>query len=237
MTGCAREVRWIVRTKGFDPRTKLALGAMGIAAILITQKILPLAVELCLLFGGLFALKMVKPWIRALKLILPLIGLVFVIAIISFNVDTALMLSLRLLNLLTLSFVFFQSIGPEELGDSFRKMGVPYEFSFILTTSLRYVPLIGGRIRSIVDAQRSRGIDLRPRLRNVPNFMALLMPLLVQAFILAEQLAMAMESRGFARTGRSFRRDYRISFGEYAVMAIALGLLVVFIVWDGGWSR
>jgi len=221
-----------VPVRSFDPRTKLALGAMGIAAILTTQKTVPLGVELGLLCGGLLALNMVKPWIRAFKLILPLVVLVFIIAAISFTVDTAFMLSLRLLNLLTLSFVFFQTIGPEELGDSFRKMGLPYEFSFILTTSLRYVPLIGGMIRRIIDAQRSRGIDMRPRLRNVPNFIALLMPLLIQAFVLAEQLAMAMESRGFARTGRTFRKEYNISFGEYLIMSVALGLLVAFILWE-----
>jgi energy-coupling factor transport system permease protein len=147
------------------------------------------------------------------------------------------MLSLRLLNLLTVSFIFFQSIRPEELGDSFRKMGIPYEFCFILSTSLRYVPLIGGKIRSIMDAQRSRGIDLRPRLRNIPHFVALLMPLLVQSFVLAEQLAMAMESRGFARRGRSFRREYRVSFGEYAMMGVALALLVVFMIWERGWIQ
>ena len=70
---------------------------------------------------------------------------------------------------------------------------------------------MGTRIRRIMDAQRSRGIDLRPRLRNIPNFVALLMPLLVQSFVLAEQLAMAMESRGFSRKGRTLRRNYRIT--------------------------
>ena len=221
------------RTK-LDPRTQLVLGAMGIAAILMTGKILPLAAALGLLCAGLLLFKMAGPWIRSLKMLLPLVGLVFVISIISFDVDTALMLSLRLLNLLTLSFLFFHGMDPEELGRSMRQMGVPYEFCFILTTSLRYVPFMGTRIRRIVDAQCSRGIDLRPRLRNVPHFVALLMPLLVQSFVLAEQLAMAMESRGFAREGRTLRRAYRITLGEYLGMGVALGLLVVYGLWGGG---
>ncbi|MFZ0449321.1 MAG: energy-coupling factor transporter transmembrane component T [Desulfatiglandaceae bacterium] len=220
--------------KRFDPRTKLALGIMGIAAVLLTRNTFPLAVEMVLLLGGLLTLKMLRPLVRVLKLILPLVGLVFVIALISFAWETALVLALRLFNLFTLSFVFFQALDPEELGDGLRKMGLPYEFSFILTTSMRYVPLIGMRIRLIADAQRSRGIDLRPRLRNVPRFMALLMPLLVQAFILAEQLAMAMESRGFARKGRSFRRGYRIPLHEYGLMFLALCLLATFVIWERG---
>jgi energy-coupling factor transport system permease protein len=167
-------------------------------------------------------------------MLLPLVGLVFVISIISFDADAALMLSLRLLNLLTLSFLFFHGMDPEDLGQSLRQTGVPYEFCFILTTSLRYVPFMGTRIRRIVDAQRSRGIDLRPRLRNAPHFAALFMPLLVQSFVLSEQLAMAMESRGFARKGRTLRRVYRISLREYWAMGLALGLLVVYGVWGKG---
>ena len=225
----------MVFDRRLDPRTRVVLGVMGIALILITSNIVPLIVEWALLFGALLALRIVRPWIRTLKLILPLVGLVCIIALISFTAKTAIILSMRLLNLLTVSFVFFQSIKPEELGNSIRKMGVPYEFSFILTTSLRYVPLISGKLRSIMDAQRSRGIDLRPRLRNIPRLTALLMPLLVQAFVLAEQLAMAMESRGFARAERSFRRAYHISYGEYAIMAVALVLLVIFWTWERGW--
>ncbi|HDZ89694.1 MAG: energy-coupling factor transporter transmembrane protein EcfT [Deltaproteobacteria bacterium] len=218
----------------FDPRTKLALGVMGIATILITGDTWPLVVELCLIFTGLFLVKGAKP-MRALKLILPLVGLVFVIGIISFPPETAVKLALRLFNLLAVSALFFQAMDPAELGDGFRKIGFPYEFSFILTTSLRYVPLIGRRIRLIMDAQRARGIDLRPRIRNIPRFLALLMPLLVQAFVLAEQLAMAMESRGFARKGRTFRRQYRITPKEYIIMALALGILVIFFAWQKGW--
>jgi len=217
-----------------DPRTKLALGSMGIIAILMTGQTVVLAGALGLLCVGLFLFKLAGQWIRALKMLLPLVGLVFVISIISFDVETALMLSLRLLDLLTLSFLFFHGMDPEDLGQSMRQMGVPYEFCFILTTSLRYVPFMGTSIRRIVDAQRSRGIDLRPRFRNVPHFVALLMPLLVQSFVLAEELAMAMESRGFARTERTLRKAYRISLMEYGEMGVALGLLVVYGVWGRG---
>ena len=223
-----------MRAKGFDPRTRLALGTLGIAAVLITRESIPLAVELCLILAGLVFLRAGR-LAGVLKLTLPLVALVFIIGIISFPPETAVRLSLRLFNLLALSALFFQTMDPAELGDSFRKMGFPYEFSFILTTSLRYVPLIGRKIRLIMDAQRSRGIDLRLRLRNVPRFLALLVPLLVQAFILAEQLAMAMESRGFARTGRSFRREYRISLGEYVLMGLALCLVAAFFAWERGW--
>ncbi|MCJ7809737.1 MAG: energy-coupling factor transporter transmembrane protein EcfT [Desulfobulbaceae bacterium] len=218
----------------FDPRTKLALGIIGMAAVFMTGNTFYLGVEFLVLFLGLSLFKMLRPWFRSLKLMLPLVGFVFAVSLLSVSWMPAFSLSLRLLTLLTLSFVFFQSLDPQELGDSLRQMGVPYEFSFILTSSLRYVPLITGRMRCIADAQRSRGIDLRLRLRIVPHFMALFMPLLVQAFVLAEQLAMAMEARGFSARGRTFRRSYRISMPEYGVMAFSLGLLIAYGIWGKG---
>jgi energy-coupling factor transport system permease protein len=144
------------------------------------------------------------------------------------------MLSIRLLDLLTVSFIFFRAMKPEELGDALRKMKVPFSLVFILTTAMRYVPLIGQKIRHVLDAQLSRGIDLRPKLKNVVNIMALLMPLLVQTFLLSEALAMAMESRGFGRSGRSFRRESRLACWEYGLMATSLVCLVLFAWWEKG---
>jgi len=215
-----------------DPRTKLALGIMGLVAILITRGRIQLLIEFLLLTGGLLMGGMFRQWIRSLRLLLPMTALVFIIALLTFDLNTGIQLSLRLINLLTVSFVFFQTISPDELGGSLTKMGIPYEFSFILTTSLRYVPLIARRIRAIVEAQRSRGIDLRPRVKNVPHFLALLTPLLVQSFILSEQLAMAMEARGFTRKGRSNRKQFHISILEYGLMIMCLALLVGFAVWE-----
>jgi len=99
---------------------------------------------------------------------------------------------------------------------------------------MRYVPLIRQKIRNIIDAQSSRGIDLRPRLKNVGNFLALLMPLLAQSFVLSDELALAMESRGFGRKGRSLRRQFNLTLWECALMIGALLLLVFFAFWERG---
>jgi energy-coupling factor transport system permease protein len=163
-----------------------------------------------------------------------MVCLVFVIALFSFDIQVALLLSIRLFNLLGVSFLFFRMASTDEVGAALNKMGIPYGFVFILTTAMRYVPLMGEKLRSIVDAQRSRGIDLRPRLRNARNFMALLLPLLVQSFILSDELAMAMEARGFRRKGRSSRRQYRLRIYEYVVMAASLVLLLALAWWEKG---
>lgn len=217
-----------------DPRTKLALGVMAIAGVFIAQRPYTLVAEGVIVFVALPLLGNGKALIRSLRLVWTMVALVFVIAYLSFDTQTALLLSLRLLNLLIVSFIFFHKFGPDELGDALRKMGVPHAFAFILTGGMRYVPLIGRRIRHIMDAQQSRGIDLRPRIRNIPNFMALLMPLLVQSFVLSDELAIAMESRGFSRKDRSWRREYRLTPMEYGVMLSSLVLVIALAWWERG---
>jgi energy-coupling factor transport system permease protein len=217
-----------------DPRTKLALGLMAIGAVFVAREPGTLLVEFIVILLCLYFLGMWRAWLHSLRFVLPMVGLVFVIGFLSFDIWTSLVLSIRLINLLNVCFIFFRSVSPEEMGGGLNKMGIPYGFTFILTTAMRYVPLIGLKIRHIVDAQSSRGIDLRFKLRNVTNFMALLMPLLVQSFVLSDELAMAMESRGFARKGRSSRKHYRFNLWDYGLMILSLTLLVFFIWWERG---
>jgi energy-coupling factor transporter transmembrane protein EcfT len=62
----------------------------------------------------------------------------------------------------------------------------------------------------------------------------LLMPLLVQSFVLSDELALAMESRGFGRKDRSSRRQYNLTFWECVLMVATLVLLVIFAWWERG---
>jgi energy-coupling factor transport system permease protein len=202
------------------------------AAVFVARKPETLVVESIILLATLPLLGLGKEWAHSFRYFWPMLGLVFVIAFFSFNLQAALLLATRLFNLLTVSFVFFRTVTPEEMGATLNKLGLPYGFAFILTTAMRYVPLIRLKIRHIIDAQSSRGIDLRPRLRNVGNFMALLMPLLAQSFVLSDELAVAMESRGFGRKGRSSRRQYDLTFLDCSLMVGALLLLVLFAFWE-----
>ena len=219
-----------------DPRTRLALGIMGIAAVMIAADPATLLVEFGTIIVSLHLFDLGRPWLHSLRLSVPVVVLVALVGTVSFSPGAAAVLSLRLINLLSVSFLIFHTISAEEMGDALRKLGVPYEFAFILTTAMRYVPLIGQKIRSIIAAQTSRGIDLRLRLKNLGNLSALLMPLLVQSFLLSEHLAIAMESRGFGRKGRSMRGEYRLRIWEYALMTGGLCLLLALAWWERGSS-
>ena len=119
--------------------------------------------------------------------------------------------------------------GIEGLLRPLRPLGVPgHEVAMATTIALRFVPTLLDELERIRKAQMSRGADyetapLRLRLRLLVQ---LLLPLLVSAFRRAEELAVAMEARGYrGAAGRTRWRPHRMLPRDWAVLAGSLTLL------------
>jgi len=212
-----------------DPITKLVIGLSCLTVAACTFRLEGLLIEAFCLMVCLSVWRCLWAWLRFLKIALPTTALVFLVTALAYGLLEALNLALRLLLLFSVSFLLFQKLSSEELGSALTRLRIPSWFAFLLTIALRFVPYLGERLEHIKEAQRSRGIDLRLRLRNLPNLAALGVPLLIQSFILADDLAMALESRGYGRPGRSFRRSDRLRPWDYGVIVVVLAGLVVFI--------
>jgi energy-coupling factor transport system permease protein len=118
-------------------------------------------------------------------------------------------------------------------------MKIPFGFVFMITTALRFVPLMRKKIACIREAQMARGIDLRFKLKNAKNFMALLGPLLVQSLRFSDELAIAMEVRGFGRKNRSSRKVYAFRIKDFLAVALAVAALAISVAWqmDAGFEN
>lgn len=218
------------RPGGLDPRTKLFLAVVYTAFLIKAGSILWLLAGLIPLAALALVLGLGRVWLRHLRLVLVMTAIVVAISWLSFDLTVASMAGLRLVAIVSTFFLFFQMTLPEDLGNALVKMGVPYAFAFILTSSMQFVPVISRKLRNIMDAQRSRGIRLERDLASLRNYPALLVPLLIQSFKLSDELAEAMESRGFGRPGRTFVREYRLRAVDWGVMLgalVALGVILV----------
>jgi energy-coupling factor transport system permease protein len=142
----------------------------------------------------------------------------------SVNLAAGLQAALSLLTLTSTFFVFFALTTPEDLGSALVKMRLPYSVAFVMSASLQFVPVISRKARNIMDAQRARGIELRPGWQALRNYPAFLGPLLIQAFQMAEALAEAMECRGFGRGGRRHLDGYRMRRLDWSVIIIGAAL-------------
>jgi energy-coupling factor transport system permease protein len=172
-------------------------------------------------------------YLRWLRLVAAMTIGWFAISLLAFDASVAVMASIRLVLLTSIFFLFFQSVAPEDLSNVLVQMGVPYAVAFVLSASLQFVPVISRKAQHIIDAQRSRGIPLEPGLSALRHYPALMAPLLIQAFQLADELAEAMESRGFGRPSsaggphRSFAMEYRMRWRDVVALLLAVAGLIL----------
>lgn len=115
----------------------------------------------------------------------------------------------------------------ERLGRPLERLGIPVrELTMTMLLAMRFLPLLHHELRTIVDAQKSRGVELAtgtPVFR-ARNFVSVLVPALSAALRRAEILATAMTARGFRPDReRSAYRVLRFSPLDY-LSWICLGL-------------
>ncbi len=101
--------------------------------------------------------------------------------------------------------------GMEALLQPFSRVGLPaQDIALTATIALRFVPILTEELERVIKAQASRGGDigvlsLRQPLQIARSIVPLVVPLFVNAFRRAEDLAVAMEARCYIRGGQRTR--------------------------------
>ena len=226
----ARNSKQIQMTKAkmtLDPRSKLVVTLTATMLLMAIDRWVSLGVALIFLLLGVLLLRLGRSWLNLLKGLGFAVVSFFVIAWVAFDLMTGVVAGLRLLAMGTVFFLFFQTTPPEALSNALVKMGIPYPFAFVLTASMQFIPVLARRAANIRDAQRSRGIPLDSRLGIIRHLPALAGPLLIQAFKLADELAEAMEARGFGAPGRRFRHEPHFRWIDWLVVMASLSAVMV----------
>ena len=118
--------------------------------------------------------------------------------------------------------------GLEVLFRPLVQIGLPVrEFALVLTIALRFAPALLEEIDKIGKAQQARGVEMDSRnpLRQAQSWSPLFVPIFVAAFRRADELATAMEARGFR--GAQYRtRLHQLHLSRQDVLA-ALSTLFI----------
>ena len=137
------------------------------------------------------------------------------------------------LNVMVISGVLLLSTTTlEDFSSGLQRFGVPPSMGFAFSLAFRWVPTLLGSSGVIVQAQRSRGLDLTSGtlLEKIRAYAPLLVPLIGHTLRQTTHLTMALESKGFS-PGRP-RHAYshsRMGFRDYGV------LLMMAVIVGGGW--
>ena len=121
------------------------------------------------------------------------------------------------------------TLGIEDLLKPFAKIGVPaHEIAMLISIALRFIPDLIEETQRIIKAQESRGVDMKEGkiTERIMAILSLIVPLFVSAFQRAEDLANAMEARGYAPGEKRTRyKVLKMQARDYVLLLICAALL------------
>ena len=242
-----------------DPRTKLILLIMYIIAVFIVKDIFVFGIVLAfMLFMTLmsrvplsYVVKAIKPmkWLLPIMFLLnlfmiktgtPLFSWKF-ISITSGGVRQALFIVLRLIALVTGASLLTLTTTPVSLTEGLERLLSPlkiikfpvHELAMMMTIALRFIPTLLEEADKIMKAQLARGADLESGsiFRRAKAMLPILIPLFVNSFRRAEELALAMESRCYhGGEGRTRLKVLKFGIADLWVFIIMAAFLATIIL-------
>ncbi|HWQ46007.1 MAG TPA: energy-coupling factor transporter transmembrane component T [Longilinea sp.] len=177
------------------------------SAVLFVCAIIPIA----------FAGKIGKEFIRAgINLMLPLFAFLFVmqslfhpggdtvlfhfwfLSVKAESISFAFLTTMRILVMVSSFLLVLLSTHPSYLMNDLTQRGMPSTLSYIVTSTLQIIPQMQNKAGTIVDAQRSRGLNTEGNLgQRIKALLPLIGPLVFGSLVDVEERAVALEARAF----------------------------------------
>jgi energy-coupling factor transport system permease protein len=150
-------------------------------------------------------------------------------------------ISLRFFLLILMTSILTLTTTPIEITDGLESLLAPlnkikfpvHELALMMSISLRFIPTLMQETDKIMKAQTARGVDFSsgPIKERIKAIIPLLIPLFVSSFKRAEELAVAMESRGYrGGEGRTKYRQLNWGLKDTAMLAMLAALTLVLIL-------
>ncbi|MHA6523515.1 energy-coupling factor transporter transmembrane component T family protein [Tessaracoccus sp. G1721] len=145
----------------------------------------------------------------------------------------------RILLMVVATYAFTISTPVDDLLEVLSRAHAPSWLSILVTTSISFVPTMARKKDMIVEAQRARGArvaDSGP-LGRLVSLVPIMVPLITNSILMAENLAVAMTNRGFgANSAMTGMRVLRLRPVDLVVTAVVLGVLCGILVLRFGYG-
>ncbi|MCL8211359.1 Energy-coupling factor transporter transmembrane protein EcfT [Mesoplasma sp. JKS002658] len=156
---------------------------------------------------------------------------------------SALLMAWRIFLMITLTTIITGTtqpleitLGLEDLLSPLKLIGIPvYILSTIISIALRMIPTLMDEAGRIMKAQASRGIDIKNGSfkDKGKGLVSLIIPLLVSSFQKAEDLAYAMDARGYdPHAARTRFHQFSFSVVDLIIFAVGTSMGVLMIVYS-----
>lgn len=214
------------------PLTKILL-TFGTAVWAVVLQQPESLVGLCIL--ELFILLLSSELFNNLKAIVMLVIFAILLGAIEYvgggNPTECLVAALRMLGM-TLIFIYL--LGTVKLQDltasMVRQLKVPYEYAFMFTAGLRFIPDFMEENKAVTEAQACRGLAVKGNfIKQVKRYMSIVRPLMLRSLGRSEVMALSLELRGFGGSRRTFMESVAPKGKDFCIMALTFLLTVLVI--------
>ena len=242
-----------------DPRTKLLVLVVYIVALFLAVNWIGYSIMLAFLLlciavstvpaksfiNGMKPLVLILVFTGFLNLFFttgekPLVDF-WIITIYPEGIIRAVFMVLRILMLITATFLLTYTTSPIALTDGLESLLSPlkvikvpvHELSMMMCIALRFIPTLIEETDKIMSAQKARGADFESGklTQRVKALVPILVPLFISAFRRADELATAMECRCYhGGDGRTKMKLLRYKRGDFAAFAIIFAVLAAVCV-------
>lgn len=215
------------------PLTKLLLTVFVTLWAILLQSLPALAL---LILGQLFVLVISKIGKTVYKGVASLFLFAGILAAMQylFNQDIILA-AVTAAKMIAMTLVFFILLATTRMQDLsaalVKQCHMPYEYAFMLTTALRFIPDFLAETKAIQEAQACRGYKMEGNvLRRILSYMAIIKPLVLKAVTKSETMALSLELRGFGnKKNRSFGNNVKLKCFDY-ILLITMLLITSYLV-------
>ena len=103
------------------------------------------------------------------------------------------------------------------------KFHLPFEYAFMLTTALRFVPDFLADSATTLDAQSCRGYSNRGNVfKRLYSYLAVVKPLVMRAVAKSDTLALSMELKGFGANTYQNMQPQKLQVADYGVLLVVI---------------
>ena len=236
-----------------DPRTKIICAMIFMISILFVQFLYEYILVLLMTLVTIYKSKIpIRKLTKGFKPILPLIILTAVINIFFTSgtpifefglihiawegLNLATFMALRIFFLIIFTSLLTLTTSPISLTNGIEGLLLPlkiikvpaHEIAMMISIALRFIPTLTDEADKIMKAQKARGADFETGnlLKRTRSLIPVLIPLFINAFTRAEDLALAMEARGYK--GDKDRTKFKeLRYKKNDIFALFLFLLIL----------
>ncbi len=241
-----------------DPRIKIIATIAYIVALFIADSFIGIATAAAAVFFAIAVSRVpISFLLRGLKPIFFIIIFTFVLnlfmgsgevlvtlfwglKITKNGLTTAVFMAVRLILLIMGSSLLTLTTKPISLTDGIESLLRPlkifkvpaHELAMMMTIALRFIPTLLEETDKIMKAQQARGADFESGniFHRAKSLIAILVPLFISAFRIAQELAMAMEARCYhGGDNRTRMNGMKLAGRDFAMLVLLLLFLGIII--------